>query len=149
MSKVKKISALVLVLCVIIAAFSACSASPQKKLIGSWRDSTGLVGYDFAEDNKCKIVYADTVLLGRKITANIDGAYKLEKRDDGKYYVTITYTFFATSFNEDYQITIDGSTLSMINVENQATKTLIKSDSAAVTNNAGGNTVGELTSANA
>lgn len=126
MSKLKKFSAILLVLCVIVATFAACS--PQKKLIGSWRDSSGVVGYDFEEDNRCKVVYADTEILGKKITANIEGSYTVEKADDGKYYMTIKYTFLAVSFSETYLIDLQGDTLTLTNTDGSAPKTLLRAD---------------------
>lgn len=144
MSKIKKISAILLVLCVIAATFTACS--PQKKLIGSWRDSSGLVGYDFQDDNRCKVVYADTEILGKKITANIEGSYTVEKADDGKYYITIKYTFLAVSFSETYLIDLEGDTLTLTNTDGSTPKTLLRTDPAKLSTVAQ-STTGGLSSA--
>ncbi|MGN1418950.1 MAG: hypothetical protein ACI4W6_06455 [Acutalibacteraceae bacterium] len=131
MSTLKKISAIAIALCLVLALFTGCT--PESKLKGSWRDSTGLVGYDFMDDNICKIVYADTELLGKKITAAPEGKYLVEKGEDGIYYVTITYTVLNISMTEKYSFTVDGDTLTMTNTEDGSTKTLLRNSTSSAT----------------
>ena len=51
MKNVKRIAVIVLSVLVILSAFTACGGkSPDKLIIGSWRDSTGTTGYEFKED---------------------------------------------------------------------------------------------------
>lgn len=127
MSKIKKISAIALVLCVVVGVFAACSALPKKKLIGAWRDSTGTIGYEFKEDNLCTITYADVTvpILNFRYNGTIDGAYTVDKRDDGNYYVTITYTILSKSVSESYMFKVDGGVLTLTGVESGETKTLM------------------------
>lgn len=126
MSGFKKVAAIALVLCVLVGTFAACALTPAGKLVGSWRDSTGITGYEFKKDNLCTITYANFSLpiLGT-INGSFDGAYSVDKRDDGNHYVTIKYTLYSKTFEECYMFTVDGDTLTLVNVETGASKTLM------------------------
>ena len=47
MKHIKKFLVIALAALMVLTAFTACSASPEKKLLGSWRDSTtpSFMGY--------------------------------------------------------------------------------------------------------
>lgn len=128
MSKIKKISAIALVLLVIVSVFSACAFSPEAKLIGTWRDSTGNVGYEFKENNLCKITYADFTIpvVNIPINGSIDGAYTVEKKDDGLYYITLTYTVIAKSVTETYSFTVDGDVLTLVTPSDGTSRVLLR-----------------------
>lgn len=117
MKNIKRLTAVLLVVLVIFAAFAACGASPEKKIIGAWRDSTGTTGYEFLEGNVCKITFADVELpiIGRYNGTVDNGIYSIEKKDDG-YYVTITYTLFTKSISSQYMFVVDGNTLTLTDV---------------------------------
>ncbi|MBQ8028379.1 MAG: hypothetical protein IJ262_03105 [Clostridia bacterium] len=126
MSSFKKIAAIALVLCVLVSAFAACALTPAGKLVGSWRDSTGITGYEFKKDNLCTITYANFSLpIIGTINGNFDGAYSVEKRDDGNNYVTIKYTLYSKTFEECYMFTVDGDTLTLVSVDSGESKTLM------------------------
>ena len=76
MSKIKKISALALVMLIIVSVFSACAFTPEAKLKGSWRDSTGNLGYEFMENNICKVTLVDFTIpiINFPITAEAEKA---------------------------------------------------------------------------
>ena len=128
MYKIKKISALALVMLVIVSVFSACAFSPESKLMGAWRDSTGTVGYEFKENNICVITYADFTIpiINRRHNGTINGAYTTEKKDDGSYYVTLTYTVIAKSVTETFIFSVDGDVLTLTSPEDGATKTFLR-----------------------
>lgn len=128
MSKFKKISAVFLVLVVIAGVFAACSFSPESKLKGAWRDSTGTVGYEFKDNNICAITYADVTIpvINLRYNGTVDGAYTTEKKDDGTYYVTITYTIIAKSVTETFIFNVDGDTLVLTSPEDGTSKTFIR-----------------------
>lgn len=127
MSKLKKVTAIALVMCVIVSLFAACAFTPEAKLIGAWRDSTGTVGYEFKEDNLCSITYADVTvpIINIRYNGTIDGAYTTEKKDDGTYYVTITYTIIAKSVTETYIFNVEGDVLTLTSPEDGTSKTLM------------------------
>lgn len=114
MKNIKRIAAVLLAVLVILATFTAC-ASQEKQIIGAWRDSTGTTGYEFLEGNVCKITFADVELpiIGRYNGTVDNGIYNIEKKDDGNYYVTITYTLFTKSISSQYMFVVDGDTLTL------------------------------------
>lgn len=128
MSKIKKISAIALVMLVVVSVFSACAFSPEAKLIGAWRDSTGNVGYEFKENNVCAITYVDFTIpfINMRITDDIQAAYTTEKKDDGNYYITLTYNVFAKNVTETYTFKVDGDVLTLTNPQDGSIKTFIR-----------------------
>ncbi|MGN1195004.1 MAG: hypothetical protein ACI4SB_05935 [Acutalibacteraceae bacterium] len=128
MKNIKRFAAIAVVLCLIVSMFAACSASPQKKIIGVWRDSTGTVGYEFKEDNICNITYADFTIpiVNIRYDGTVPGTYTITKRDDGNYYVQIKYTVISSQIVEDYMFTVEGDALTLTNVESNDQKTLIR-----------------------
>lgn len=118
MKTFKRIAAVVLTLCLVLGVFAACSASPEKEILGKWSDSTGFVGYEFKENNAVEITYADFKLpfLG-KYTGSVQGAYSINKGEDNNYYVKIEYTLISRTLSENYRFAIDGDTLTLTNAE--------------------------------
>ena len=121
MKHIKKILVIALAALMVLTVFTACSASPEKKLIGSWRDSTGITGYEFKEDGKCVITFAEILF----INGSVDGVYSVSKRDDGNYYVTITYTLHKKSFTEDYMFVVEDSSLTLTDTSDSSVTVLI------------------------
>lgn len=128
MKHLKRLTAIVCVLCLVVTMFAACSASPQKKIIGAWRDSTGTVGYEFKEDNVCSITYADFTIpiVNIRYDGTVPGTYTITKRDDGNYYVQIKYTVISSQIVEDYMFSVEGDALTLTEVESGEQKTLIR-----------------------
>lgn len=146
MSKIKKISAIALVLCLVAALFAGCST--ESKLKGSWRDSTGLVGYDFMDNNVCKVVLADANLFGKKITAAPEGQYIVSKSDDGVYSMKITYNVVGLNVESEYTFVLDGDTLTMTDTANNTSSTYIRTKNPVTTVASSEQTVqGETTTA--
>lgn len=125
MSNFKRLTAIALVLCVFVGVFAACSFSPAGKLIGTWRDSTGTTGYEFKEDNLCVITLANTGISFVDQFTNVDGAYTVEKRDDGNYYVVIKYTLYAKTITSEYMFTVKGDTLTLTDPSDGSSRTLM------------------------
>lgn len=115
MKHIKKILVISLAVLMVLTVFTACSASPEKKLIGSWRDSTAMTGYEFKEDGKCVITFADVKvpILNVDLNSDVDGVYTVAKREDGNYYVNITYTLYSKSVTKDYMFVVDESSLTL------------------------------------
>ena len=127
-NNLKRLTAIACVLCLVVTMFAACSASPQKKILGVWRDSTGTVGYEFKENNVCNITYADFTIpiINIRYDGTVPGTYTITKRDDGNYYVQIKYTVISSQVVEDYMFTVDGDALTLTNVESGDQKTLLR-----------------------
>lgn len=120
MKNLKRFVVVVLTLLVVVSAFTACDLkiTQQQKLIGSWRDSTGTTGYEFKDGGACVITYADVNLpiLGN-INTSVDGTYSVTKKDDGNYYLTVTYTLITTVMTDEFIFNVDGNSLTLTNVK--------------------------------
>ncbi len=119
MKNVKRIAVVVLSVLVILTAFTACGGkSPDKLIIGSWRDSTGTTGYEFNEDGSCVITYADVVvpIINIKYTGSTVGTYSVTELEDGTYNVKIIYTIFNKSITKEYKFTVENSALYLTDI---------------------------------
>ncbi|MDD6147229.1 MAG: hypothetical protein PUB43_09330 [Oscillospiraceae bacterium] len=146
MKQMKKVAVIILALVMVVGVFTACDLkiTPEQKLMGAWRDSTGTVGYEFKEGNICTITYADFTIpvLNIKYNGNLAGTYSVSKRDDGNYYVTITYTVLSKSITSDYMFVVDGSTLTLTDVnDNESRVYMAYSAEATVPNTTSGATI--------
>lgn len=128
MKNVKRALALVLVSLFVLTCFAACGKSPEKAILGAWRDSTGSFGYEFKEGNTCVVTYMEDMIvpvIGTKINGSFDGIYTIEEAEDGTCYVTITYTIYSKSLTKKFMFKIDGSALTLTDMEDQTQTTLI------------------------
>ena len=126
MKHLKKITAIVLVLVLALSLLAGC-ANVEKDIIGSWRESTGSLGYDFAEDGTVKIHYLDFTIpvIGTNLSSDLEGTYAITKDDDGQYHLSLTYTLLA-SINEEYIITVKKDILTMTHATTGNTYTLTR-----------------------
>lgn len=132
MKNIKKIAALLMVLALVLTAFAACSAKTDKLLIGSWRDTTGTLGYDFYEDGRVVLNYANFTIPIVNFTydGDVNGTYTVEKADDGEYHLKLSYKIIA-DINEEFKIKIDNDILTLTNVKTNNTYTLTRFDPSA------------------
>ncbi len=119
MKNLKRILAVVLTAILVMSLFTACAKSPEKAILGSWRDSTQTMGYEFKENNAVTVTFLDITvpIVNLPYKGTVEGTYQITKRDDGNYYVTITYTVFATSVTKDYMFTVEGNALTLTDVQ--------------------------------
>ncbi len=127
MKHIKKILVVTLAALMLLTVFTACGATPEKKLIGSWRDSTGMTGYEFKEDGKCVVTFADVKvpILNVNFNGAVDGVYTVAKREDGNYYVTVTYTIYAKSVTKDYMFVVEESSLTLTDTADNSVTVLM------------------------
>lgn len=118
MKNVKRIAVVVLSVLVILTAFTACGKTPDKLIIGAWRDSTGTTGYEFKQDGSCVITYADVVvpIINIKYTGETVGTYTVTELEDGTYNVKIIYTIFNKSITKEYKFTVENSALYLTDI---------------------------------
>ena len=118
MKNLKRILAVALTAIVVMTLFTACVKTPEKQILGSWRDSTQTMGYEFKENNLVTVTFLDITvpIVNLPYKGTVEGTYQITKRDDGNYYVTITYTVFATSVTKDYMFKVDGAALTLTDV---------------------------------
>lgn len=133
MSKTKKILSIALVLVMVLGLFAACSASPEKKILGSWRDSTGKIGYDFKEDNTVALTFANfkVPVIGIDYKGTADGTYAISKGEDGNDYVTVEYKVLSSAVSETFMFAVEDNTLTLTNTSTGKVVTLIAYDEAA------------------
>ena len=124
MKNLKRVLAVVLTAIVVMTMFTACVKTPEKQILGSWRDSTQTMGYNFKENNAVTITFADITvpIVNIPYKGEVEGTYQITKRDDDNYYVTIIYTIFATSITKDYMFTVEGNALTLTDVADGSVK---------------------------
>lgn len=129
MKNLKKLAVVLLAVALVVSVFAACDIklTPQQKILGAWRDSTGTMGYEFLDNNLCKITYADVTIpiINIKYNGTVDGTYSVSKDDAGSYHVTIIYTILSKSITKDYIFSVDGNALTLTDVANGTVTTLL------------------------
>ncbi len=129
MKNLKKIAVVFLALVMVVTVFAACDikVTPAQKIMGSWRDSTGTMGYEFLENGACKITYADVTIPIINITydGTVDGTYSVSKDDNGAYHVTVIYTILSKSVTKDYTFTVNGNALTLTDTADGTVTTLM------------------------
>lgn len=129
MKTIKRTSAIILALCLIISVFSACSLlNPASKLLGAWRDSTGTVGYEFKKDNIVSITYADFTIpiINVRYDGTVDGTYSVKKNENGSYIVTVNYTILSQTLSKSYFFTVENNALTLSDTEDGTQTVLMK-----------------------
>lgn len=123
MKNVKRVLAIVLAVCTIAVLFTACGKSPQKQIIGKWTESSGVFAMEFHEENiityevlnnqtQSSLLSGLVGMVNDLVAKNIKGSYSIEKKDDGKYYITITFSSLA-SISGEYLLEFEGQTLTL------------------------------------
>ncbi|MBO5937102.1 MAG: hypothetical protein J6Q79_05735 [Clostridia bacterium] len=129
MKSLKKLAVVLLAVVMVMSVFTACDIkiTPEQKILGAWRDSTGTMGYEFKEDGICKITYADVVIpiINYPYNGTIDGTYSITKDEADNYHVIITYTILSKSMNKDYIFTVKDSALTLTDMADSTVTTLI------------------------
>ena len=129
MKHLKKLAVVLLALVMVVSVFAACDIkiTPEQKILGAWRDSTGTMGYEFLENNACKITYADVKIPIINITydGTVDGTYSVSKDEAGLYHVTVIYTILSKSVTKDYIFSVDGNALTLTDTADSTTTTLL------------------------
>ena len=129
MKNLKKLAVVVLALVMVVSVFAACDIkiTPQQKIMGAWRDSTGTMGYEFLDNGICKITYADVVIpiINYPYNGTIDGTYSITKDEADNYHVTIIYTILSKSMTKDYIFSVKDNALNLTDVTDGTITTLI------------------------
>lgn len=129
MKNLKKIAVVLLTLVMVVTVFAACDVklTPEQKIKGAWRDSTGTMGYEFLDNGVCKITYADVKIPIINITydGTVDGTYSVTKDEAGEYHVTVIYTILSKSVTKDYIFAVDGNALTLADTTDGTVTTLL------------------------
>jgi Family of unknown function (DUF5640) len=116
-----QVLAIILVCAVFVTAFAGCLASPQKQIIGKWKDSTGIVGYEFMEDGT-----AEFSVLG----VPVKGTYTMDTKEQT---VTLTGTILVKSVTKTYKYQIEESSLILTDVSSGNAATYVRETVATTT----------------
>ena len=115
MKTAKRLCAIALVLTLAITVFAACGKKPtvQEQLVGSWRDSSGVLGLDLNADGTGNIVALDIDL---PIISSLKGEFKItytvETSEEGvtTLHVKLDYVL---PINLDFTITLNEDILTL------------------------------------
>ncbi len=121
MKKLTGALAVFLVCAVFITAFTGCMANPEKQIIGEWKDSAGIVGYEFFEDGTVEFS-----VLG----VPVSGSYTMDKKEET---ITLTGTVIVKSITQTYKYQVEESKLTLTDVSsgNAATYTRVAATTTA------------------
>ena len=129
MKNLKKLAVVLLAVALVVSVFAACDIklTPEQKIKGAWRDSTGTMGYEFLDNNTCKITYADVTIpiINYPYNGTVDGTYTITEDEAGLYHVTIIFTILSKSITKDYTFTVEGNALTLTDTANGSTTTLL------------------------
>ena len=134
MKKISKVAALILCFVFISAIFTGCAITQEQKLVGSWRDTTGSIGYDFYENGTATIHYADFVIpiINYRYDGSVSATYTTLKAEDGTRHINLHYNIIGSlSVDEDFVFTIKDSVLTITNVKTNNTYTLTQYETVA------------------
>lgn len=118
MKKLTGVLAIILACAVFVTAFAGCLASPQKQIIGKWKDSTGIVGYEFKEDGT-----AEFSVLG----VPVKGTYTMDTKAKT---ITLTGTVLIKSISQTYKYEIEESKLVLTDVSSGNAATYMRETAA-------------------
>ena len=129
MKNLKKIAVVLLAVLMVASVFTACDLklTQEQKILGSWRDSTGTIGYEFLENNACKVKYADVKIpiINISYDGTVDGTYTVSKDDNGVLCLTVTYTILSKSITKNYTYTLEGNALNLTDTADGSVTTLL------------------------
>lgn len=97
--------------------------SEDENLLGVWRDSANLSGYEFKEGGVVSVTFVNITIpvIGVPVNGTFTGGYEIE--DD---VLSLTYYIYGKEIKDSYTYEIDGNSLKMKNLENNNLSTYIK-----------------------
>ncbi len=130
MKSMKKLVVVLFAVMIILTSFAACGKTTEKLIIGTWKDSTGMMGYEFKEDGTCVITYADVMIpiVNIKYTGKANGSYSLTQLEDDSWNVKLNYTIYTKTFTSEYKVSIDKNALSLTDIADGETVVYYKTE---------------------
>ena len=107
------LAAVIAVAAVSIFAVSVIN-SPEKQIIGKWTNSAENSGYEFFNDGRVKMTYANFTIpiLEIPFEGEVEGTYTIDKKAET---ITMTGTFFVKRVSMTYDFKINKETLTLSN----------------------------------
>ena len=100
----------------------------RSQLIGKWTDSAGMSGYEFLANGSVKMTYVNLSVFNIPFDGTADGVYILEGDK-----LTIKFSIYTATIENNYTVKIDGKMLSMYNLEEHETSTYTRVDGTSQT----------------
>ncbi len=104
-------------------AGTSVSVTSDDELLGLWRDSANMSGYEFKENGVVEITYVNIEIpvVNVPINGTFTGAYEIE---DGV--LTLTYYIYGNTITNSYTYEISSNSLKLKNTEDGKTSTYMK-----------------------
>lgn len=99
----------------------AAEADLASALLGSWKDSAGMSGYEFLEGGKVNGTFFDLAGFGVPLDGTTPGTYSLEGDT-----LTIKFSIYTATIKKTYRISISQNELSMYDLEEHETSTYMR-----------------------
>ena len=90
-------------------------------ILGLWKDSAGMSGYEFLEGGKFNWTYVDLAGFGVPFNGKTSGVYTLEGDT-----LTIKYSIYSATIKKTYRISVTDNELSMYDLEEHETSTYVR-----------------------
>lgn len=100
---------------------SAVTGNLAADILGLWKDSAGMSGYEFLEGGKFNWTYVDLAGFGVPFNGKTSGLYTLEGDT-----LTVKYSIYSATIKKTYRISITGNELSMYDLEEHETSTYLR-----------------------
>lgn len=100
---------------------SAVTGDLAADILGLWKDSAGMSGYEFLEGGKFNWTYVDLAGFGVPFNGKTSGLYTLEGDT-----LTVKYSIYSATIKKTYRISITGNELSMYDLEEHETSTYLR-----------------------
>ncbi len=104
-------------------AGTSSASSEDSELLGLWRDSADMSGYEFKENGVVEITFVNIEIpvLNVPVNGTFTGAYEIE---DGV--LTLTYYIYGKAVTSSYTYEITGNSLKLTDTQNSKISTYIK-----------------------
>lgn len=99
------------------------SSNDDEELIGKWRDSANMSGYEFKENGVVEVTFVniDIPVINVPVNGTFTGGYEIK---DGV--VTVTYYIYGNTIQESFTYEVSGNSLQLKNTEDGKISTYMK-----------------------
>lgn len=112
---------------------TAASDVLSVQIIGKWRDSADMSGFEFFSDGTVEITYVNLTvpIINIPVNGTTKGIYTLEGDK-----LTTKFTIYSTTIEDTYTVSVNGNNLSMTNHDGNETTTYMRAKKEAETTTA-------------
>lgn len=99
------------------------SSNDDEELLGKWRDSANMSGYEFKENGVVKITFVniDIPVINVPVNGTFTGGYEIKNG-----IVTVTYYIYGNTIEESFTYEVSGNSLQLKNTEDGKISTYMK-----------------------